>query len=556
MSKVLEFRQFDSNLSFVPQTVHRGQQHEMTESKAFPRTILLFGDQTDSWTDGIDQLYQQATSTPWLQSFLDQLSDAINAEARDITLDRAIQDSLGHFSNLQELGERYRHNNDDLGVVRCILLHTVRAGTLLQWIKQEPHLIRPEACTEWLGISGGLLTLSALAIAKDFETLYNACLEIGRLIVRVCKLTSVRSRALEDKPGVWGWALLGTAPDALRKALDQFQHIMGIPPNKRARVGVIGSGWSTIIGPPSVSQIVINQCPAVKNLAKNPLDIKAIQHSLDVSPDEIDEMVGKSLALLDEPLACPNHRLWGMDDPEASYANWGYQLKAACSQVLSRPLDITQAVGKLVSSLKGVDPVRIIQVGSSSHVSYLASELKAAGRYVSVHDQNSLRQNPKTGALSKNSRIAIVGMAGRGPGCDNVNEFWDLIMSQRDLCQEVPKDRFDVDSFHCPQHERGDQKCKMTTRYGCFMDNPGHFDSRFFHISPREAMLMDPGHRQFLMSTYEALEMAGYSDGQTRTTDPNRIAAFLGQCTDDWYSHSHPTLGCDAYTLQGVQRAL
>ena len=46
---------------------------------------------------------------------------------------------------------------------------------------------------------------------------------------------------------------------------------------------------------------------------------------------------------------------------------------------------------------------------------------------------------------------------------------------------------------------------------------------------------MDPGHRQFLMSTYEALEMAGYSDGQTRKTDPNRIAAFLRQCTDDWY---------------------
>ncbi|KAL7771390.1 hypothetical protein CFE70_001333 [Pyrenophora teres f. teres 0-1] len=39
-------------------------------------------------------------------------------------------------------------------------------------------------------------------------------------------------------------------------------------------------------------------------------------------------------------------------------------------------------------------------------------------------------------------------------------------------------------------------------------------------------MLMDPGHRQFLMYTYEALEMADYSDGRTRTIDPHRIAAF------------------------------
>ena len=69
-------------------------------------------------------------------------------------------------------------------------------------------------------------------------------------------------------------------------------------------------------------------------------------------------------------------------------------------------------------------------------------------------------------------------------------------------------------------------------------------------------MLMDPGHRRFLMSTYEALEMAGYLDGRTRKIDPNRIATFLGQCTDDWYSHSHNILGCDACTLQGAQRAL
>ena len=206
----------------------------MADSKTLPTTILLFGDQTDSWVDGIDELYRQAASTPWLKSFLDQLAGVINAEAKNITLDRAIQDSLGHFSSLQELGERYRHSTDELGVVRCILLHTVRAGTLLQWVKREPHLLGPHARTEWLGISGGLLTLSALAIAEDFETLYDACLEVGRLVVRVCKLTSVRSRAVEDRPGVWGWAVLGISPDDLRKALDQFQQSAGIPSINRA----------------------------------------------------------------------------------------------------------------------------------------------------------------------------------------------------------------------------------------------------------------------------------------------------------------------------------
>lgn len=528
----------------------------MTDLQTSPTTILLFGDQTDPWIDGIDQLYQQAASTPWLKSFLDQLADVINAEAKNITLDRAIQDSLGRFSSLQELGERYRYHTDSLGVVRCLLLYTVRVGTLLQRVKREPHLLGPHARTEWLGISGGLLPLSALAIAEDFETLYDACLEVGRLAVRICKLTSVRSRAVEDEPGVWGWAVLGISPDDLRKALDQFQQSAGIPAIKRAQVGVTGAGWSTVIGPPSVLQLVIKQCPAMRNLAKNALEIRAIQHTLKISSAEIDFLVGNNSTFLDRPLRSANHCLWGMDDPAAPYVNWGQQLRAVCSQVLSRPLDITQAVGKLTSEIEGASAVRVIQVGSSSHAPYLTSVLKMTGMSVSVLDQRSLKHIGDGDPCSKTGRIAIVGMAGRGPGSDNVDEFWDVIMSKEDLCQEVPKDRFNVDDFYCPQHERGDQRCKMTTRYGCFMDNPGHFDSRFFHISPREAMLMDPGHRQFLMSTYEALEMAGYSDGQTRKTDPNRIAAFFGQCTDDWYSHSHPTLGCDAYTLQGVQRAL
>ena len=528
----------------------------MTGSKSLPTTVLLFGDQTDSWIDGIDQLYQQAALTPWLKTFLDQLADVINAEARYLTLDRAIQDSLGYFSSLQELGEKYRHSTDELGVVRCLLLHTVRAATLLQWVKREPHILGRHARTEWLGISGGLLTLSALAVAEDFETLYDACLEVGRLVVRVCKLTSVRSRAVEDRPGVWGWAVLGISPEHLRKSLDQFQQSAGIPSPNRAQVGVTGAGWSTVIGPPSVLDFVIRQCPAIRSLAKNPLEIKAIQHTLNISVAELDFMVGNNTMFLNRPLTYPNHCLWGMDDPAAPYANWGELLKAVCLQVLSRPLDVTQVVGKLNSKLERDSAVRVIQVGSSSHAPYLASVLKAAGRDLSIQDHHSLRPSDDGGASFKNNRIAIVGMAGRGPGSDNVDDFWEVIMSQQDLCQEVPKDRFNVEDFYCPQHDRNDQRCKMTTKYGCFMNNPGHFDSRFFHISPREALLMDPGHRQFLMSTYEALEMAGYSDGQTRRTNPNRIAAFLGQCTDDWYSHSHPTLGCDAYTLQGVQRAL
>ena len=306
-----------------------------------------------------------------------------------------------------------------------------------------------------------------------------------------------------------------------------------------------GDRWSTVIGPPTVLDMVINQCPVLRNLPKNGLSVHALQHIVTVSGADLDYIVGNS-AMLDMPLL-PNFRVWGMDDPEATYASWGDLLRAVVFQVLSLPLDITKVVGQLTSWL-GPRRVVIKALGPSSHTPYLAGALKAAGSIVSFHTDKSLEQKN----LPSSGRVAIVGMAGRGPHSDNLEEFWNVIMSKEDLAEEIPKDRFDIGEFYSDEHK---DSCTTTTRFGCFMNKPGNFDSRFFRVSPREALLMDPGHRQFLMSAYEALERAGYSDGQSMPTDPKRIAAFYGQSNDDWHMVSHYTLGCDAYTLQGAQRA-
>lgn len=77
-------------------------------------------------------------------------------------------------------------------------------------------------------------------------------------------------------------------------------------------------------------------------------------------------------------------------------------------------------------------------------------------------------------------------------------------------------------------------KNPVLTRFGCFLKNPGNFDNRFFNISPREALQMDPLQRMLLMTTYEALEMAGYAHNATNSTQNSRIAAFFGQTTEDW----------------------
>lgn len=310
-------------------------------------------------------------------------------------------------------------------------------------------------------------------------------------------------------------------------------------------------------------ELVLGQCSELKRAPKNELTgIRAMQHSLDVSEADIDYVVGNS-SLLSTPLR-PGYKVWGIggNDANATYSNWGHLLRAAALQTLSQRLDIVQTMGKLSAHLGTTKHIDIKMMGPSGHAAYLVNVLKTGlgmwTRHVSVDDDLTARSSSEG---VREGAIAIVGMAGKGPSSEDLDEFWNIIETGKDCHQEIPIDRFSLDEYYCAKHgaarsaRPGEVKCTMTCRHGCFIKNPGHFDAKFFHISPREALLMDPVARLFLMSAYEALERAGYSAGQTRTTDPNKMAVFFGASADDWYKVSHSALGCDAYTLQSMQRA-
>ncbi|KAL4958451.1 hypothetical protein BDW69DRAFT_179656 [Aspergillus filifer] len=157
--------------------------------------------------------------------------------------------------------------------------------------------------------------------------------------------------------------------------------------------------------------------------------------------------------------------------------------------------------------------------------------------------QPSMRANENN---ASSRHIAVVGMAGRFPGCESVDELWDLLQQRKD----IPPTRFDIEKHY---DATGQKKNSTTTRYGCFLDNPGLFDNRFFNISPREAAQMDPLQRLFLTTTYEALEIAGYDPNFLRV-DKSRIATYFGQSTDDWKTINEQQ-GIQPHYLQSTNRS-
>jgi hypothetical protein len=221
--------------------------------------------------------------------------------------------------------------------------------------------------------------------------------------------------------------------------------------------------------------------------------IRGLQHTLDVSPADMDYVVGTS-ALLEMQLR-PGFKVWGItgDDAKSNYSSWGDLLRAAALQTLSQRLDLVDIVSNLNACLESsCKDVEVKMMGPSGHAAYVLGVLKTT-KQVSVEDDIQSWSSKDAGV--REGAVAIVGMSGKGPGSEDMEEFWNVLVTGQDCHQEIPADRMDVDEYFCTKHSPG--KCTMTCRHGCFMKHPGHFDAKFFHISPREALMMEPVHRHF-----------------------------------------------------------
>ncbi len=102
--------------------------------------------------------------------------------------------------------------------------------------------------------------------------------------------------------------------------------------------------------------------------------------------------------------------------------------------------------------------------------------------------------------------IAIVGMACRFPGANDLDAFWQLLEEGGNSVTEgVPgsgEGRL-AEIIQDPSVQI--EAC----RYGAFVDDIDKFDAAFFRISPVEAELLDPQQRMMLETSWEALEDAG-----------------------------------------------
>ncbi len=128
-----------------------------------------------------------------------------------------------------------------------------------------------------------------------------------------------------------------------------------------------------------------------------------------------------------------------------------------------------------------------------------------------LDQNNSAQERPErlknTHNRLEHDAIAIIGVAARVPGADDLNTFWENLRSGQESIRffsetELEDAGVEPELIASPNYIRGTG----------VLSNITDFDAEFFSFTPAEAKFIDPQQRVFLETAWQALENAGYAD--------------------------------------------
>ncbi|MYS81514.1 type I polyketide synthase [Embleya scabrispora] len=152
--------------------------------------------------------------------------------------------------------------------------------------------------------------------------------------------------------------------------------------------------------------------------------------------------------------------------------------------------------------------------------------------------------------------IAIVGIGLRLPGgAESPDEFDTFLRAGRSGIRTIPEDRWDVAALSAREP---DEKGRIGTHSGGFLDRLDLFDAPFFNISPKEARYIDPQQRIVLETAWQALEHAGIDPTPLRRGDGG---VYMGVSSFDYALYmgalpyeeldGHLAAGCTIFSMSG-----
>jgi len=156
--------------------------------------------------------------------------------------------------------------------------------------------------------------------------------------------------------------------------------------------------------------------------------------------------------------------------------------------------------------------------------------ISALAQWLAKADSPAEESNPGKVLTGKDvftdTRVAVIGLAGRFTGSNNLEEFWQHILNSRETIRVFTEEELltagiDPEIIAMPNF----------VPVKGVLDGADLFDAGLFDMPPREAELLDPQHRIFFEHAWMALEHAGYDPNQY----PGAIGVYAGSSPNYYY---------------------
>ena len=129
---------------------------------------------------------------------------------------------------------------------------------------------------------------------------------------------------------------------------------------------------------------------------------------------------------------------------------------------------------------------------------------------------------------TKESDIAIVGIACHFPGAEDYKQYWQNLLAKKKSIKEIPIERWDVSKYYSAQRGNDD---KSISKWCGLIDDIKSFDNEFFNISPIEAKNMDPQQRLLLQQSWRCIEDSAIP---LSSLQKSKTSVFVGAMTSDY----------------------
>ncbi|OQE35476.1 hypothetical protein PENCOP_c013G03618 [Penicillium coprophilum] len=519
-----------------------------------PSQVYLFGDQTVDFDSGLRRLLH-AKNDSLVVAFFEKTYHALRKEIT--SLPPSERQVFPRFTSIVDLLARFKQSGPN-PALESALTTIYQLGCCIHYYGDLGHAYPSGDDNCIIGLCTGQLASAAVSSSRTVGELIPAAVETVVVALRLgmCVL-KVQELIESSKTATSSWSVLvhGFREPEAQELIQQYAKKNALPRVSRPYVSAISPNGLTVSGPPTFLGRFIEDC-----LSKEHKPTRAPIHGPYHAPHLYDD---RDINRIMESWPIDQFITYVPQIPVLS-TQTGKQIQAdgleellkfSLQEILQGQLCWDKVIESCQSALQCATRCTLFPVSSNATQSIFNSLKKAGVPNLEIDStmgdvEKDSGEDNRTGRAEQ-SKIAIIGLSGRFPEAPDTEAFWDLLKKGLDVHREVPPERWDVKS-----HVDREGKIRNTSQveYGCWYNDAGMFDPRFFNMSPREALQADPAQRLALLTAYEALEMAGFIPDSTPSTQKNRVGVFYGMTSDD-YREVNSGQDIDTYFIPGGNRA-